>query len=84
VCVGHGGTHALDVSGELIAPERAVLGSEYFPFALLERKQRLLLDNRDYLFRIITHRFPVEDLQAGLHLFFTGRTGKVVIVQDAS
>jgi threonine 3-dehydrogenase len=81
VCVGHGGTLTLDVSGELIAPERAVLGSEYFPFALLERNQQLLLDNRDYLAPIITHRFPVEDLQAGLHLFFGGRTGKVVIEQ---
>jgi hypothetical protein len=51
---------------------------------LLERNQQLLLDNRDYLAPIITHRFPVEDLQAGLHLFFSGRTGKVVIEQGQS
>jgi threonine 3-dehydrogenase len=82
VCVGHGEALTLDVSVDLIAPERAVLGSEYFPFALLEPNHRLLLDNRESLSRIITHRFPVEELQAAMELFFSGRTGKVVIEQD--
>ena len=84
VCVGHGGGLTLDVSADLIAPERAVLGSEYFPFAMLDPNHRLLLEHREYLSRIITHRFPVEELQAAMELFFTGRTGKVVIEQVRS
>jgi len=83
VLVGHGETLGLNVSGDLIAPERAVLGSEYFAFAEMPGNLALLRtgESRDYLNRIVTHRFPVADIQNAFELFFSGATGKVVIEQ---
>ena len=84
VCVGHGGSLALDVSSQLIAPERAVLGSEYFPYAMLEDNHRLLLEHRDLVSEIITHRAPVAELEPAMQRFFAGDTGKVVVEQTAA
>jgi threonine dehydrogenase-like Zn-dependent dehydrogenase len=79
VCVGHGQTLELDVSADLIAPERSVLGSEYFPFADLERNASLLREHRTTLSSIITHRLPGTQLSAAFELFLAGSTGKVVV-----
>ncbi len=81
VCVGHGQDVRLDVSRDLIGPERGVLGSEYFRFAELGDNLPLLLANRAYLSGIITHRFAPADLQAAFEAFFRGETGKAVVVQ---
>ena len=81
VCVGHGEGLNLSVSAMLIAPERAVLGSEYFCFNELPASLELLRRHRAYLSRIITHRFAVGDIQQAFELFFAGSTGKVVIEQ---
>lgn len=83
VCVGHGEGITIDVSRELIAPERAVLGSEYFRFDELPGNLALLEANTDYLSRVITHRFEAAELAEAFRLFFTGETGKVVVTQDA-
>ena len=79
VCVGHGEGLQLDVSPDLIAFERAVLGSEYFRFDELEPNLARLRTHRAYLSQIITHRYPAEDIQGAFETFFTGETGKVVI-----
>lgn len=79
VCVGHGGEVSLQVSSDLIGPERAVLGSEYFAFAELERNAAYMREHRAYLSQIITHRFPVARMQEACDLFFGGQCGKVVI-----
>jgi threonine 3-dehydrogenase len=81
VCVGHGEGLSLEVSPQLIAPERSVLGSEYFAFSELADNLKLLREHRAYFNQIITHRFGVEDLQQAFELFFRGETGKVVIEQ---
>jgi threonine dehydrogenase-like Zn-dependent dehydrogenase len=81
VCVGHGEGIQLDVTSHLIAPERAVLGSEYFRFDELPDNLQTLQANRAYLSQIITHRFPVSEVQHAFELFFAGDTGKVVIEQ---
>jgi len=81
VCVGHGEDVRLEVSRDLIGPERAVLGSEYCRFSELADNLPLLLANRSYLARIITHRYGVEDLQAAFSTFFRGETGKAVVEQ---
>jgi threonine 3-dehydrogenase len=83
VCVGHGEGLALDVSPQLIGPERAVLGSEYFAFDELAGNLRLLREHRAYFNQIITHRFGIDDIQQAFELFFRGETGKVVIEQTA-
>jgi threonine 3-dehydrogenase len=81
VCVGHGEGLNLNVSPDLIAPERAVLGSEYFCYGDLAANLALLQKNRAYLKQIITHRFPVAELQTAFVTFFGGNTGKVIAVQ---
>jgi threonine 3-dehydrogenase len=81
VCVGHGEELALDVSRDLIGPERAVLGSEYFRFDELPRNLELLRAHRAELAPIITHRLPVAELEAAFALFLSGATGKVVVEQ---
>ena len=81
VCVGHGGGLNLDVSPQLIANERAVLGSEYFCFNEMVSNHALLKSNLAYLRQIVTHRFPLSDIQHAYELFFAGSTGKVVIEQ---
>lgn len=81
VCIGHGGGLDLTISPDLIGPERAVVGSEYFCYAELSANLEFLRSHRDYLMQIITHRLPVSDIQHGFELFFAGNTGKVVIEQ---
>lgn len=81
VCVGHGGEVSLQVSPDLISPERAVLGSEYFTFGELQANAEYLRQHRDYVSQIITHRFPVDQMQEACDLFFSGQCGKVVVEQ---
>ena len=81
VCVGHGEGLDLTISPDLIAPERAVLGSEYFQYDELPANLGYLRENRAYLSQIITHRFPIQDVQSAFELFFSGDSGKVVVEQ---
>ncbi len=81
VCIGHGEGLSLSVSPDLIAGERAVMGSEYFCYDELTENLELLRNHLPALQPIITHRFSVEDIQAAFELFFQGQTGKVIIEQ---
>jgi hypothetical protein len=79
VCAGHGEGLSLNVSRDLIAPERAVLGSEYFCYDELRSNLKILHDNLPYLGQIITHRFAVQDIREAFEIFFRGETGKVLV-----
>jgi threonine 3-dehydrogenase len=81
VCAGHGEGLSLDVSKDLIEPERAVLGSEYFCYGELASNLELLREHLPYLSGIITHRFEVRDIKEAFDLFFRGETGKVLVEQ---
>ncbi len=81
VCVGHGETLELAVTDDLISPERAVLGSEYFRFDEMAHNLELLQDNRDLLRRVITHRFDVAQISEAFTTFLSGQSGKVVVTQ---
>ena len=81
VCIGHGAQLPLNVSRSLIQPEAALVGSEYFRFDELPPNLALLLQHHDYLRQIITHRFPVADIQHAFETFFAGETGKVIVEQ---
>jgi threonine 3-dehydrogenase len=70
---------SLNVSRDLIAPERAVLGSEYFCYDELRSNLKILHDNLPYLGQIITHRFAVQDIREAFEIFFHGETGKVLV-----
>jgi threonine dehydrogenase-like Zn-dependent dehydrogenase len=82
ICVGHGEGITIDVSSDLIGPERAVLGSEYFRFDEMGENLQLLLDNEDYISQVITHRIPVSRIEEAFELFFSGESGKVVVTQE--
>lgn len=82
VCVGHGETITLDVSRDLISPEHAVLGSEYFPFADMATNHARLKENPAYFRQIVTQVMDVESLPAAYEAFFGGNTGKVVVTHD--
>ena len=81
ICVGHGEGMTLKISQDIIAPERSVVGSEYFRFDELPANLRRLREHRTYLNQIITHRFGVDEIQKAFELFFGGETGKVIIEQ---
>ena len=81
VCIGHGGAVDLATSPDLIGPERAVIGSEYFRYDAFPQNLRYLRQHKDYLMQIISHRLPVADIQSAFELFFSGDSGKVVIEQ---
>jgi len=81
ICVGHGEGLELTVSKDLIAPERAVLGSEYFRYDELAPNLELLRANRSYLGQIITHRFGIDELDEAYRVFLAGDSGKVVVTQ---
>ena len=81
VCAGHGEGLSLDVSRDLIAPERAVLGSEYFRYDELSSNLEILREHLPYLGQIVSHRFPVQDIKEAFKLFFRGETGKVLVEQ---
>ncbi len=83
-CVGHGEGLTLAVSEDLIATERTVMGSEYFRYDEMSANLEILQQHHDDFAKIITHRMPVEDLEAAFELFLGGETGKVVVIQDAS
>jgi threonine dehydrogenase-like Zn-dependent dehydrogenase len=81
VCVGHGEGLELTISPDMIAAERAVLGSEYFTYSELNGCLEMLTSHYSYLQTIITHRYPVCDIQEAFEAFFGGNTGKVIIEQ---
>jgi len=81
VCVGHGEDLVLNVSPDLIAPERAVIGSEYFCYSELAGNLERLRGNRDYLGQIVTHRYPVSEIEQAFETFSRQNSGKVVVEQ---
>ncbi len=81
VCVGHGGELPLVVSPDLIANERAVLGSEYFRWDEIAPNIVRLREHAPYLSQIVTHTFPVAEIDAAFDLFMSGNAGKVVVTQ---
>ncbi len=83
VCVGHGEELRMEVSPDLIATERAVLGSEYFRYDEIAGNLDLLKLHRAYLGMIITHTYPVVRLHEALTFFHGGACGKVVVEQGA-
>jgi threonine 3-dehydrogenase len=82
ICVGHGETITLDVKKDLLEPEHAVLGSEYFRYDEFAANVALLEAHEDEIARIVTHRFPVDRIEEAFALFFSGETGKVVVTQE--
>ena len=84
ICVGHGEGVTLNASDDLISPEHAVLGSEYFRYDEMPGNLALLSAHQDLIARVISHRFPVSEIAEAFRLFLAGETGKVVITQEGA
>ncbi|GAA2243651.1 alcohol dehydrogenase catalytic domain-containing protein [Herbiconiux moechotypicola] len=82
LCLGHGEGLTLNVVGDLLQPEHAVLGSEYFRFDEFGDNLALLQQHQEYISRVITHRYPVSEIEEAFARFFSGESGKVVVVQE--
>ncbi|MDO6435437.1 alcohol dehydrogenase catalytic domain-containing protein [Flavitalea sp. BT771] len=78
IFVGHGEKLQLQISPDMIATERALLGSEYFCYNELQGNLDLYLQNRDYLDQIITHTYPIAELEEAYRVFVGRDTGKVI------
>jgi threonine 3-dehydrogenase len=82
ICVGHGEGITLKISPDIIAPERSIVGSEYFRYNELPTNLQRLREHRGYLCQIITHRMGVDQIQQAFEAFFFGcETGKIIIEQ---
>jgi threonine 3-dehydrogenase len=80
IVIGHSQT-PLEVSStrDLIEQEKTILGSEYFDPGEFEVNQQLVLAGQHSPVRLITHRFPLVDIEEAYRLFLSGETGKVLI-----
>ena len=81
VCVGHGEQITLDISADMVANERAVIGSEYFQYNEMAENYELFRKHRDYLKQVITHRYPISEIKEAFAKFNGRDTGKVIIEQ---
>lgn len=78
ICVGHGEGLQLKISPDLIATERAISGSEYFCYNELQSNLELYQKHRGYLDQIITHTYPIAQLEEAYRVFVARDTGKVI------
>ena len=62
-------------------PFPSLLGNEYFRYDELPANLERLRAHRDCLAPIITHRYPVSEIQAAFETFLGGETEKVIIEQ---
>jgi propanol-preferring alcohol dehydrogenase len=80
VFVGHS-PHPFEVrsSADLIAQEKLLIGSEYFGVAEFAQNLALLRAGRVDPLPVITHRLPLDQIEEAFRLFWSGRTGKVLV-----
>lgn len=85
VVVGHSrGPIELWASRDLILQEKMILGSEYFDTREFDYNQQMIVDGRLNPRQVITHRFPLEEIEEAYRLFWKGETGKVLIYPGRS
>jgi threonine 3-dehydrogenase len=70
ICVGHGEGIALKISPDIIAPERSIVGSEYFRYNEMPANLERLRHHRTYLDQIVTHHMTVDQIQRAFETFF--------------
>jgi threonine 3-dehydrogenase len=66
--------------GDLVARERSLVGSEYFPIGEFEEVHRLVAEGLLDPGPIQTHHFPLERFDEACRTFWSGEAGKVVVL----
>jgi propanol-preferring alcohol dehydrogenase len=80
VVVGHSSqTLELRTSPDLIAQEKTLIGSEYFGVSEFAENLALVRTGRVEPLKVITHRFPLDQIQQAFEAFWAGETGKVMV-----
>lgn len=81
--VGEGGTVELTPSPDVIHRHLTLYGSWTFSTVLLEECARFIVDRQVPLHRLITGRFPLDQIGEAFRQFEAGAPGKFVIVNPA-
>ena len=84
VMVGNGEGLEFEQYPDMGAPERSILGSEYFSYNEMEENHELLKNNQEYLSQIITHQYNINDVQKSYEHFFSpdSDAGKIAVVHN--
>lgn len=64
---------------DLIAKERTLLGSEYFPIGDFSEAYALLTSGALDAESVVTHRYPLEAIGEAFEAFWSGATAKVLV-----
>ncbi len=64
---------------DLIAPERSLFGSEYFPIGAFSEAYALLASGAFDAASAVTHRFPLDQIGDAFEAFWSGATAKVLV-----
>jgi len=80
VLVGHG-EEKIELVGsrDLIHSEKSITGSEYFRIDEFEENMKLLKKANVSVDKIITHKYPLEEIEKAYQKFWSGETGKVLV-----
>jgi len=83
VLVGNGEGLEFEQYPDMGSKERSILGSEYFSYNELEDNHQLLKNNQEYLSQIITHKYPIDEIQKAYDHFFSpdSNAGKIAVYQ---
>ena len=83
VLVGNGEGLEFEQYPDMGSKERSILGSEYFSYNELEGNHQLLKNNQEYLSQIITHKYPIDEIQNAYDHFFStdSNAGKIAVYQ---
>ncbi len=77
--VGEAGELTLHVSNDLIRKGITLHGSWYYNLADVPLVLRLIQDRSDLVAKMITHRFPMSQVEEAWQLQLTGNCGKVLL-----
>lgn len=70
-------------SKQILHKDLTVVGSFYFPLAEFEKNQEIALRERATLEQLISHRYPLTNIEDGFETFFSGKSTKVLIKPDS-
>ncbi|MDP6777909.1 MAG: zinc-binding dehydrogenase, partial [Candidatus Latescibacteria bacterium] len=77
--VGEGGALEIKVSQDMIRKGISLHGSWHWNLNGTERMMQLIRNTGEKLDKLITHRFPMNDIQQAFELQLTGNCGKVLL-----
>jgi threonine 3-dehydrogenase len=82
ICLGGSeGITVDDVGRDMLASERSIIASEYFNYNEFPENLKILLANRELINKLITHKFPLSNVDKAFTQFLSGESGKVVVTQ---